>query len=118
MKFNWGDFLKIAKKLKSESGEGALRTSISRAYYAIFHTSMDWGENFNSFKRSQDGTDHQNIKINLNQFNRTMGRKFGRIQDNRRQADYKSEISNPQSLAEITFSEAESLMNDFVQNSK
>lgn len=39
--FTWNDYLTLAESLASSSDEAALRTAISRAYYASFHTAED-----------------------------------------------------------------------------
>ncbi len=38
MSFDWGEYLRLAKSLARTSNEAELRSSISRAYYAVFNT--------------------------------------------------------------------------------
>jgi hypothetical protein len=39
--FAWNDYLTLAESLASSQDEAALRTAISRAYYASFHIAQD-----------------------------------------------------------------------------
>ena len=42
--FDWTSFLELAEELAKREGEAELRSSISRAYYAVFHTSRHLAE--------------------------------------------------------------------------
>ena len=41
MGFNWSEYLTIAKELALRSDEAALRSALSRAYYAAFGTALE-----------------------------------------------------------------------------
>ena len=40
MPFQWADYLKLASLLAAQGDEAALRSAISRAYYAVYHTAV------------------------------------------------------------------------------
>ena len=41
MAFAWTDFLELAKEISSRSDDAALRSALSRAYYAAFGMAID-----------------------------------------------------------------------------
>jgi len=42
MPFDWQEYLLLARELSQRSGEAALRSAISRAYYAAFCTACNY----------------------------------------------------------------------------
>jgi uncharacterized protein (UPF0332 family) len=39
--FNWSEFLRLANELSARADEASHRSSISRAYYCVYHTASD-----------------------------------------------------------------------------
>jgi hypothetical protein len=39
--FDWSDYLRLAKQLSAHTDEASQGTSISRAYYCIYHTALE-----------------------------------------------------------------------------
>jgi uncharacterized protein (UPF0332 family) len=39
--FNWSDYLRLARQLSSQADEASQRTSISRAYYCVYHKASE-----------------------------------------------------------------------------
>ncbi len=39
-KFDWRDFFELAQELGQRDDEAALRSAVSRSYYAVFHTAQ------------------------------------------------------------------------------
>ena len=44
--FNWDDFRTLAKRLAASDDEDSLRSSISRSYYAAYHTAEEFCRDF------------------------------------------------------------------------
>src|SRR5947208_1064428 len=58
--FDWTQYLILARKLGSESEESALRSAISRAYYAAFKTAEHYCEN-TGISIVDTGKPHQDV---------------------------------------------------------
>lgn len=56
--FDWEDYIKVSKsfqkyaKVNSTVSEGFYRSSVSRAYYAVYHTALDYAQKNGFNKRS------------------------------------------------------------------
>jgi hypothetical protein len=44
MAFNWRDYFALAQALAAANGEASKRTSVSRAYYFVFHLALERAE--------------------------------------------------------------------------
>lgn len=44
MAFDWREYLVVADELAKDRRQGMLRTSISRAYYCIYHLGLDYAQ--------------------------------------------------------------------------
>jgi uncharacterized protein (UPF0332 family) len=110
MTFNWKDFLTFAENVKAEPDkpcpqEAALRSVVSRPYYAAFHAALEFGVS-EKFLPQWSGEDHFGIQRYFQQHNpksdarRKIVLELQRLYDNRRKADYVKSIINPTSLAD------------------
>jgi hypothetical protein len=76
MTFNWRDFLTFAENIKiapDEPGpkEAALRSAVSRAYYAAFQAALEFGA-AEHFLPKQSGEDHFGIRRYFQQYTPTL----------------------------------------------
>jgi uncharacterized protein (UPF0332 family) len=110
MTFNWRDFLTFAENIKiapDEPGpkEAALRSAVSRAYYAAFQAALEFGA-AEHFSPKQSGEDHFGIRRYFQQYTpkndvrSKIALQLQRLYDFRRKADYEKAITNPVSLAD------------------
>jgi uncharacterized protein (UPF0332 family) len=109
MSFDWTQFLDLAKALEGAPDtpgprEAALRSAISRAYYAAFHHALDRaaGEGYTA---TNTGEDHFRVRehFELHRPSRRRARiaiELGRLYDHRIKADYRARMGmRPQALA-------------------
>lgn len=99
MSFDWTDFLALAEALESAPDlpgppEAALRSAVSRAYYAAFHCAMNVASE-EGFDPSGSGSDHRNVPLHFRRHKTNDTRckialELDRLRDNRRKADYKT----------------------------
>lgn len=55
--FDWWDFLGLAETL-ADGDEAARRSAVSRAYYAVFGSAVEWRQGWRGFQAPKDGTVH------------------------------------------------------------
>lgn len=118
MAFNWTDYLRVCDWLLQQTAvapepvpcEAAYRATISRAYYAAFHSALGLLEAKGEFTRSGEGTDHGSV---INAFlrhstesRRDIGTKLGRLRERRRRADYQNVPETPRGMAKLTVDDA------------
>jgi len=122
--FDWSDYLKLAEKLKTQSilREACLRSSVSRAYYAIYHIALDYavsGKITPKFKPKKGGSEHRRLakyyrKSGTCVNNRDVvqvGLSLGRIFNKRIECDYENIIrGNVSDLVELSFLEIEKIL--------
>jgi uncharacterized protein (UPF0332 family) len=60
MAFNWTDFLVLAREIGARADQSALRSAVSRAYYAAFKTAEHYCER-NGFPPVDTGRPHQDV---------------------------------------------------------
>jgi len=116
---NWSDYLKLAKELiqtssQSHCKEAALRSSISRSYYAAFCTTRNYllGK---KCSLPSDNTIHREIRITLEQSGNTenlrIAQNLKRLHNMRKKADYDDNInSNINSMAIDALIKAEDII--------
>lgn len=110
MAFNWKDFLIFAENIEPTASnvqprEAALRSAVSRAYYAAFCSAMEFAK-LSGFEPTHRAEDHTRIRQHFLK-TKSSDKKLtsiptllNRLQGYRRQADYdKSLRSKPESLA-------------------
>lgn len=109
MMFDWNEFGRLAEELRQRTDEAALRTAISRLYYAIYWRARNLLEAENYVFR-QDDTSHSQIWREFLRRGRThhgIGKAGNFLKDNRVQADYFAEIENVERLTKDSFELAE-----------
>ena len=103
MKFDWSTYLVVARHLISaplpvKIHEAALRSSISRAYYAAFCTARDYVREV--FPVPQTGQAHAVVwDYFRNRRAQMVARKGIRLRAHRRKADYGDEVAGLAALA-------------------
>jgi len=109
MSFDWAQFLDFAKGLEASPDspgpwEAALRSAVSRAYYAAFHHAVARAAN-EGYTASDTGADHFRVREHFQRHrpNRVRTRiavELGRLYDHRIKADYRPRMgSRPDDLA-------------------
>jgi hypothetical protein len=98
MPFDWREFLGVARFLRGQGGAGfseeaALRTLISRAYYAAYGHALRYGRDYLGFipgRRLEDRTqDHGRLRAHLRQRRRAfIASKLEHLRDWRNVCDY------------------------------
>jgi hypothetical protein len=93
--FSWEEYLVLAKELSRKSGEAAMRSAISRAYYAAYQTARRHKGSRNAMA-TQGGT-HGAVWKALRESGNRDWRKAGNqgkdILEYRRQADYDDDVT-------------------------
>lgn len=120
MAFDWKDFLAFAKVIQKNQNEpdlreAALRTVVSRAYYAAFRLAVECGTQ-HGYIRRYSGDDHRNIQRFFRNIGREQGpriaRELQRLQDYRRRVDYENDLNQPpDSLAVWSIGMADRIVN-------
>lgn len=122
MSFNWGDYLTFAAALVKEPenpgpSEAALRSSISRAYYAAFRRALNVAKS-EGYQSRHTGDDHFAVRAHFREFSQSHGsdRKaistyLGRLSKARNQADYEDTFryQTPRAAAHLAVSTAEKI---------
>lgn len=112
MEFDWKEYFELAKHLRSLStnefrNEAALRSAISRAYYAAYCHVRNYAINQLSFKASGYGKDHAELRRHIQKTRISWATKFlARLLQYRETADYdniiKSDEQTSMTLEEMT----------------
>jgi uncharacterized protein (UPF0332 family) len=109
--FDWNEYLVLARELRLKQSEAALRSSISRAYYAAFCTALY------RLHPSGSGVFSRDSHASLWQEYRRQGRAFShigvrgdRIRKDRQAADYDLEVPGLEKVADKVLQEAESIV--------
>jgi uncharacterized protein (UPF0332 family) len=89
---DWSEYLRLAEELGERRGdEAALRTSISRAYYYVYHLALKRAET-NNFRAQRGEPSHVQLwrvfSENPDAECRRLGDLGSRLKENRRRADY------------------------------
>ena len=109
MSFDWTQFLDFAKALEAcpdspGPWEAALRSAVSRTYYAAFHHALDRAAN-EGYVAKGTGEDHFSVREHFEKHrpNRVRARiatELGRLYDHRIRADYRARMGHrPDALA-------------------
>lgn len=105
MSFDWDDYARLAEELRQRDNEASLRTAISRIYYSIYHKSRDYLLD-EGFVLSTSDSSH---KIVWNEYKvmgkscRSVGMNGDRLWDNRKKADYDTEVKDIKQLVNESF---------------
>ena len=108
MPFDWREYFDLAKELQGQTSEAAQRSSISRAYYAVFGTAK------NHLKTkgvifSNTGEEHMlvwNRFLNSRAACREIGSLGDRLRRRRTRADYENVMENVGKEAENAIQDA------------
>jgi hypothetical protein len=89
--FDWSEYLRLAEELGTREDDAALRSSISRAYYCVYHLALKRAE-ANNFKALKGEPTHVQLwrvfSENPDPDCRRLGELGARLKENRRRADY------------------------------
>ena len=112
MRFDWKDFLNLARHLNGEaisySQEASLRTAVSRAYFAAFRHALGRAIERDSFEAKGRAEDHGRLREHFrNRKARGVATKLDRLNEWRGQADYDAEIENLDIMARTAIEEAQ-----------
>lgn len=120
MSFDWTDFLALAEKLSDAPQtpgpeEACLRSSVSRAYYAMFKTVLSFAETETGYEPREYGSDHVALPLHLQDSSDgscvDIGIKLDRLRLNRRQADYDDKLKHdPRKLAQMSVKTAQRIV--------
>ena len=110
MDYNWKEFLTFAENINADPDipgpkEAALRSAVSRAYYAAFRAALEIGIR-DGFSPSRTGEDHSKIREYFRNSvpkipsKLDISTQLARLHDLRRKADYENELrQKPESMA-------------------
>lgn len=111
--FDWSQYFVLAKELSTRSEESALRSAMSRAYYAAYNTAEIYC-NQNNIPIINTGNSHQDVWDAFlkrgGQIFTTVYDKGTRLKRKRKLADYKDEITGLPSLVSHSISEANDIL--------
>ena len=112
----WQEFLKTAQRLLTSNTEGDLRSAVSRAYYAVFHSFREWLKQF-GVDIGIGGSAHSNLYFGLNNCgDPDVGRIADRIdalRSERVKSDYDLVIRVLPTTANNCVSDAQTIISDF-----
>ncbi len=101
MPFDWKQYLNLADELSHRSDEAALRSAVSRAYYAAFGAARNYLRRKGEHIPDNEQT-HKVVWESFQQRGKTYAAVYqngNRLKNRRRQADYEDEIKNLAGLA-------------------
>jgi len=112
MPFDWNDYARLADELSKREDEASLRTAISRLYYSVYHQARDYLLVKNVPLSTTDSSHKVVWKTYLRMGGScgAVGRSGERIQDNRRTADYDTNVSDIRQLVRSTFALSRNLL--------
>lgn len=117
MGFDCNDFLKLSKALLADSNycdntfsEAAMRTIISRAYYAAFLYARQQLEQKHRVRFNKKARVHKQVMIKLKTYDRTLGGLLHTLRENRNKADYNVMLEINKSHADFAVKLAEQLV--------
>lgn len=94
MAFDWQEYFQLAEELCESKSEAKIRSSISRAYYAVFNISM---QTIKKIDPSEEITSNHAHKWLIKYFNKSqdkflnvLSENIRELRDARNKADYKS----------------------------
>jgi uncharacterized protein (UPF0332 family) len=97
MSFDWTDYLQFAEALALNPAlpgpeEAALRSAVSRAYYAAYCCARDLAAGRRELTPARLSSDHtliiDHFRLDSNPTRRQIGTYLGRLRNNRNRADY------------------------------
>lgn len=106
MRFDWNEYATLAEELSKRDNEASLRTAISRIYYSTYHEARDYLLAEGIQLSTMSDSSHKivwNEYRNLGGSCRSVGVNGQRLFDNRKKADYDSEVENISQLVKESF---------------
>lgn len=120
MSFDWSDFLKLAESLAraeiaSSLEEAALRSAISRAYYAAYCASRNHARDLGGITLTGQARDHGIVKEYFKHSrvrdHKKIGAKLDHLRDNRNCADYDDDLQGDlRALTQLSLAEAHNIL--------
>ena len=116
MAFDWADYLVFAEELAQRSDEAALRSAMSRAYYAAFCTARNrLRQDHPYFEKERQALDsHKRVwdvyRNDTHEPRHSIGEVGDRLRKKRRLADYEDEVRGLPKLARDTTAKARRLL--------
>jgi uncharacterized protein (UPF0332 family) len=110
MSFDWKEFLELARVLQGSKGdsysiEASDRSSVSRAYYAVFCSVRNYAEKQMDFRRTGKAEDHTRLVEHLRNTGRSqMANQLRRLRRWRNRCDYEDSVANLKALVENAIS--------------
>ena len=106
--FDWNEYLILARELRSMQTEAALRSCISRAYYAAFCTALYrlHPNGYETFSRDSHASLWREYRERQGRALSHIGLKGDRIRKDRQSADYALEVPALEKVADRVLSEA------------
>jgi uncharacterized protein (UPF0332 family) len=90
--FRWEEFLDLAEELAGRAGdEAALRTALSRAYYAVFHVGREYLAHA-AITIDRSGSAHRQVQSEIEARDYRTGQDIFRLHRLRKEADYDDEF--------------------------
>ena len=112
MAFNWSEFLVLAQELAQRREEAALRSAVSRAYYAAFGKARAFLE-AEGVSFAADAGDHAQVwetfRASSNDVRYYIGEDGFVLRNNRNRADYDADVSDIQARAQRAVRKAETI---------
>ena len=114
MVFDWAKYLVLAEELgTSRMNEAALRSAISRAYYATFCKARNYLRH-EGVRIPNTGKAHKivwdNFRNDIDQHRRSIGITGDRLRQSRNKADYEDEFPNVTKVVQDSISKAKRLL--------
>ena len=120
MGFDWSDYLTLAKILAKQksspllSDEAYKRTAISRAYYAVFCSTLNFAYSSGEFTPTGTGADHEALISHFEESTDRSRQKIGvnlrRLRGNRTKAAYANIVNQLDKLTRIALRRADDVL--------
>lgn len=116
MSFDWADYLKVAQELAGQCGiadrrDAKLRSSISRAYYAVFCLARRYLTTRESATIPAGGEAHEVVERKFRLVNPSVAENIKRLRIARNRADYNDEVPGLENACALSLSRAECAVN-------
>ena len=112
MSFNWHDYYRLAIDHINISDaslrEAAIRSAVSRTYYAAFISAREFARNRYNFKPTETGEDHKLVRIELSNHGlQDVSTYLNDMREWRNECDYKNDVPNLNTYVRSAFQRAE-----------
>ena len=119
MDFHWPEYLQMAKCLKDHDGklfsqEAALRSAISRSYFATFCCARNYARDKLDFHPQYTAEDHRTLRLYFQQKNMIkQASALDAMRQFRNKSDYEDRITNINEITISAIAKAESIIGTF-----